>query len=102
MSIARANQKRSRFLRARHDEARALAAVVSLLYVCASAQVQPGREDLIHVEVLGLRSDNGQVLCALFASADDFPGKTDKSVAQTRSDVSQRHAVCEFPGLNPG
>src|SRR4030088_2764814 len=36
----------------------------------------------IHVEISGLRSDKGQMLCALFSSADAFPTKADKAVAR--------------------
>ena len=41
-------------------------------------------------------------LCALFSSATDFPKKTDKAVAQAKSDISNGHAVCEFAGIASG
>jgi uncharacterized protein (DUF2141 family) len=65
-------------------------------------QAQQSPENLIHVEVGGLRNDKGQVLCAIYSSADGFPKKGDKAVAHAKSSISERHAVCEFPGLNAG
>jgi uncharacterized protein (DUF2141 family) len=63
---------------------------------------QQSPENLIHVEIGGLRNDKGQVMCAIYSSADGFPKKGDKAVAQAKSSISERHAVCEFPGLNAG
>ena len=65
-------------------------------------QVQPSSNDVIHVEIDGLRNDKGQVLCALFSSATDFPKKTDKAVARAKSVISQGHASCEFRGVAAG
>ncbi|MBV8551875.1 MAG: DUF2141 domain-containing protein [Acidobacteriaceae bacterium] len=59
-------------------------------------------QNLIHVEIDGLRNDKGQVLCALFSSASDFPKKSEKAVARGKSDISSQHAVCEFAGIAPG
>jgi uncharacterized protein (DUF2141 family) len=66
------------------------------------AQAQQSPKNLIHVEIDGLRDDKGQVLCAIYSSADGFPKKGDKAVAHAKSSISERHAVCEFPGLNAG
>ena len=57
---------------------------------------------MIHVDVEGLRSDRGQVLCALFSSAADFPKKADKAVAHAKSEIVGGHATCEFQGVPPG
>ena len=65
-----------------------LALAFSWLSLSALAQAQLAQADRIHVEISGLRSDKGQVLCALFSSAADFPKKTDKAVAQAKSDIS--------------
>jgi uncharacterized protein (DUF2141 family) len=64
-----------------------------------SAPHSPAQGSLIHVEIGGMRNDKGQVVCALFSSADGFPKKGDKAVAQTRSPISSGHAVCEFPDV---
>src|SRR5260370_11880141 len=63
------------------------------------AQAQQSPENLIHVEINGLRGDKGQVLCALYSSADGFPKKGDKAVAHAKSPISDGHAVCEFSGV---
>lgn len=65
-------------------------------------QAQPSSKDVIQVEIDGLRNDKGQVLCALFSSASDFPKKTDKAVARAKSVISQGHASCEFRGVAAG
>jgi uncharacterized protein (DUF2141 family) len=59
-------------------------------------------ENLIHVEIGGLRNDKGQVWCAIYSSADGFPKKSDKALAHAMSSISDRHAVCDFPSLNAG
>ncbi|MBI3477070.1 MAG: DUF2141 domain-containing protein [Acidobacteria bacterium] len=63
---------------------------------------QAAPENLIHVEIAGLRSEKGQVLCALFSSAADFPRRGDKAVAHAGSGISQGRAVCDFPNIAPG
>ncbi|MGC1685378.1 MAG: DUF2141 domain-containing protein [Candidatus Acidiferrales bacterium] len=80
----------------------ALAGVFLLISSSALAQAQPPRENQIHVEIAGFRNDKGQVLCALFSSAGDFPKKPDKAVAHCTSIITNRHAVCEFLGIAPG
>ena len=66
------------------------------------AQSQEPQESVIHVDIDGLRSDRGQVLCALFSSAADFPKRADRAVAHAKSEISGRHATCEFLGVSPG
>src|SRR5215470_2828550 len=58
--------------------------------------------DAIGVEVGGLRSDKGQVVCSLFASADGYPKKEEKAIAHTKGTISERKAACEFTGVAPG
>lgn len=80
--------------------------VVSMLTIACSAgilaQSQGPQENMIHVDIEGLRSDRGQVLCALFSSAADFPKKADRAVAHAKSEILRRHATCEFQGVPPG
>jgi uncharacterized protein (DUF2141 family) len=59
-------------------------------------------ENVIHVEISGLRNDKGQMLCALFSSAEAFPKKADKAVVRLTAKIADRHAVCEFTGVMPG
>jgi uncharacterized protein (DUF2141 family) len=56
----------------------------------------------IHVEISGLRNDKGQMLCALFSSAEAFPKKADKAVARLTAKIADRQAVCDFAGVAPG
>jgi uncharacterized protein (DUF2141 family) len=68
----------------------------------ALAQPQELPKNLIRVEIDGLRNDKGQVLCAIYLSADGFPKRADKALAHANSPISHAHAVCEFPDLNAG
>jgi uncharacterized protein (DUF2141 family) len=72
------------------------------LAACVLAHAQSPHENLIRVEVTGLHNDKGEVLCALFSSAIDFPKKADKAVARARSGISQGHAFCEFRSIASG
>jgi len=68
----------------------------------ANPQSVSGPPGVIRVEVSGLRSDKGPLMCSLFSSAEGFPGKAEKAVGRAKSDISQKQAVCEFPGVVPG
>jgi uncharacterized protein (DUF2141 family) len=65
-------------------------------------QAQPAQGSVIHVEVVGLRSEKGQVSCSLYSSAEGFPKEVQKAVAHVVAPISQQKAVCEFPGIAPG
>jgi uncharacterized protein (DUF2141 family) len=60
--------------------------------------------NVIHVDISGLRSDKGQMLCALYSSAqaEAFPKKADKAVARLTAKIVDHQAVCEFTGVAPG
>jgi uncharacterized protein (DUF2141 family) len=77
-------------------------AVVFVLYLPFPPQSQPPQENLIRVEIGGLRDDKGQVLCALFSSARGFPKTSANAIAHTRSDISHGHAFCGFSGVASG
>jgi uncharacterized protein (DUF2141 family) len=74
--------------------------VFLMLASCVLAQTPP--ENLIRVEIAGLRNDKGKVMCALFSSASDFPKHADKAVMRITAAIADRHAVCEFAGVTPG
>jgi uncharacterized protein (DUF2141 family) len=78
------------------------AGTLFLLGASSVARAAPSQSDEIRVEIGGLRSDRGQVICALFTSAKDFPKNGDKAIAQTKSGISQGHAVCVFRGVTAG
>lgn len=79
-----------------------LAKGIFVLGFAALAQSQPPQENTIHVDIGGLHSDKGQVLCALFSSPADFPKKFERALAHAKSDISRGAAICEFPGISPG
>jgi len=68
--------------------------------VCA--QDNQMADSRIQVEITGLRNDQGKVLCSLNTSSEGFPKKAEKAIARGSSDISERHAVCQFTGLAPG
>lgn len=65
-------------------------------------QSQASQGNIIHVEVVGMRNDKGQISCSLYSSAEDFPKKAEKAVAHSVAPISEREAVCEFTGTAPG
>lgn len=74
-----------------------------VLHLHVFAQAPKKSEDnAIHVAVTGLHNDQGQVLCALFASAEGFPKDPDKATARARSTISSGQAACEFLNVTPG
>jgi uncharacterized protein (DUF2141 family) len=84
--------------------------IIGLAGVLAGAASAVGQapasaaENVIHVEISGLRSDKGQMLCALYSSdqAEAFPKKADKAVARLTAKIAERQAVCDFTGVAPG
>jgi uncharacterized protein (DUF2141 family) len=59
-------------------------------------------EGVIHVEIEGLRSDKGEVRCALYTSAKGFPKDATAAQARASSSASGKHAVCDFAQVKPG
>jgi uncharacterized protein (DUF2141 family) len=77
------------------------ACLCAAICVTAAGQ-QPSEPNVIVVKITGLRNNNGQVLCAIFSSAADFPKNRDKATAVTKSQISDRQAVCKFATVAPG
>src|SRR5215469_4822160 len=65
-------------------------------------QATPPQGSVIHVEVVGLRNSKGRVFCALYASAEGFPKDNQKAIRRDTSSISEKKAVCEFSGIEPG
>jgi uncharacterized protein (DUF2141 family) len=59
-------------------------------------------EGIIQVEIDGLRSDKGEVRCALYKSAQGFPKDPNAAQASVVSSASGKHGVCEFTAVKPG
>lgn len=66
------------------------------------AQTPPTPGNRIDVEISGLRNNKGQVMCALFSSAANFPKNAGKAVATAKSPIADSHAHCEFSAIAPG
>lgn|SRR5208282_698407 len=56
----------------------------------------------IKVVVVGLHSNDGEVDCALFGSAEGFPGDSGKAIKTTKSKIENGQGVCIFSGVAPG
>ena len=65
-------------------------------------QSQASQGNAIQVKFVGMRNDKGKISCALYSSAEGFPKKGEKAVAHVVAPISEREAVCEFPGIAPG
>jgi uncharacterized protein (DUF2141 family) len=75
---------------------------VLLCHIGVLAQSTGSQENVIGVDVDGLRSDRGMVLCGLFSSAADFPKKPEKALARAKSTILNGHATCQFENIPPG
>lgn len=69
----------------------------------AEAPAEPDKPTpVIVVEVQGLKSDDGQVGCAIFAKEEGFPDEIDKAVKQILLKPKNKNATCRFEGYAPG
>lgn len=53
----------------------------------------------LHIQVDGLRSDQGKVRISLFSSADGFPGQTAKAIQLVEAEIRSKTAVAEITGV---
>jgi uncharacterized protein (DUF2141 family) len=79
-----------------------LLVAVLALFAGGAPQAQVPQANIIHVEISGLRSDKGEVECALFTSARDFPRNGEKAVAHAKAGILHGRAACEFGDVVPG
>jgi uncharacterized protein (DUF2141 family) len=81
-----------------------LTRVFALAWFLQSLAVWPqlASENLIRVNIEGLCSDKGQIMCAVYSSAAAFPKDATQALARAQSAVSGRHSVCSFAGIQPG
>lgn len=73
--------------------------------LCCFLTLQAGisdAHDAIHVAIDGLHADKGHVICSLYSSAAGFPKNDRKAIAHSESLIANRHADCEFSGIQPG
>ena len=73
-----------------------------LLLPAFTIAAQPVPEGVIHADVDGLRSGKGQVMCALYSSADGYPRDGNKAMAYSSSTILNGHGECKFTGIRPG
>lgn len=73
-------------------------AIAVVLFAAASGMTLPEKpaENAIRVHIEGLHSDRGRVVCALFASAADFPKRVDRAYARVVAPIVAGHANCHF------
>jgi uncharacterized protein (DUF2141 family) len=81
-----------------------LTRVFALAWFLHSLVVWPqlASDNLIRVNIEGLRSDKGQIMCALYSTAAAFPKDGAKALAHAQSAVSGHRSVCSFGGVQPG
>src|SRR5258707_10507647 len=85
-----------------HAGWRSVCMVMALVAAFATfGQTPPPAENVIHVEISGLRSDKGQMLCALYSSAEAFPKKADKAGGRLTPNIPAPPAVFGFPAAPP-
>jgi uncharacterized protein (DUF2141 family) len=80
----------------------AIALVVSSIIGASAIGARVGDVNSIKVLVVGLHNNDGEVDCALFASADGFPGDSSKAGKTANSKIENGQAVCMFTGIPPG
>ena len=81
----------------------ALLVAVALVPLAGLAQEQPAGATL-RVSIAGLRSQRGNVGCALWGSRTGFPGDADRALQKARGRFgrSEGVATCTFENVEPG
>src|ERR1700723_4782445 len=83
-----------------------LACAFAMSSLAAAAQPAPKPAPAggatVTVQVVGVHSPKGQVVCLLYAGGVGFPGKPDKAAAKLTVPISGETATCAFPNVAPG
>ena len=79
-----------------------LISILLFAVLARTASPQKESENPIRAHIEGLHSDQGQVVCALFADADDFPKRIDRACARVTARIMSGRATCEFPRVPVG
>jgi uncharacterized protein (DUF2141 family) len=74
---------------------------VAASYIGASAD-DAATSNSLKVSVMGFHSNDGEVDCALFGSADGYPDDSAKAVKTTSSKIENGQALCTFAAVAPG
>ena len=78
----------------------ALALILAFAAAGPAAAQRPATS--VTVTVTGLRSDDGEVRCALFRDARGFPRQPEAAALRARADASGKVATCVFPAVPTG
>ena len=86
---------------------RLLAVVLALVAVSDAAEAQRRRgpplpAGTVEARIVGLRSDDGRVACAIFDDGDAFPSDRARAVQGKLAPIRDGVAVCRFTGLRAG
>jgi uncharacterized protein (DUF2141 family) len=68
----------------------------------AAVGVEATSANSIKVIVVGLHSNDGEVDCALFNSAEGFPNDASKAIKTAKSNIENKQATCTFVDVAPG
>lgn len=95
----------SRFHRQARWAPLVVSTIAALSIVCVApvtdAQSHPG--GTLRVNVVGVRSREGHIGCALFSSAEGFPGDTAHALQKVVGRFGRHHtATCVFENVPPG
>jgi len=77
-------------------------AVVSTSLAHAQTKIPSTSSAGLRLDILGLRSDQGQVACSLFNDAKAFPRDGDKVYREVWVPIQADHAVCVFNDIPAG
>jgi len=78
-------------------------ACLALMMFVATVAARPAKAgSVIHVEVVGLHNDIGQVGCTIFSSTDGFPTDQAKALRKVMTPIKEDKAACDFTGLPAG
>jgi uncharacterized protein (DUF2141 family) len=84
---------------------KATAAMFLALLATGVAEAQTNNtsdSNAIKVALVDLHSNDGEVRCALYSSADGFPDIFTKAAKTTTAKITNQQAVCEFSAVVPG
>jgi len=73
---------------------------MTVVWIISTRQARA--EDLIHVEVVDLHNDIGQVGYSVYSSAAGFPTDQSKALHSTLTPIKDKKATCDFSSLPVG
>lgn len=76
--------------------------MMPMMWLAASLALGASAEGTMTFEIDRLRSDRGQVGCALFKGSEGFPMESDKAFRRQYAPISDGRARCVFERLPPG